>query len=644
MTAEAAPPRTRSPEGGRPVVDTTYGPVRGVDDGTVKVVAGGPLRRRPVGELRWRAPSRRSAGRSPPMPAGSGPVCPQPTDPKIPIDLGAPQGEDCLTLNVWAPPGTQPGDGKPVMVWVHGGAYILGSSASRSTTARALAAGGDVVVVTVNYRLGALASSICPRSAPTPTVRDQPRPARRAGRAGVGARQHRGIRRRPGPRHPVRRVRRRRASSRRCWPAPRLPDCSHAAIAQSSPATSSYDPEPRPRRRRACSSTCSASAATNSAGWPACRSTRSSTASKDGVRRGAGSHPGHGWRSPRSSTATSSPTTRCTLARKGLTHPVPLIIGTNKNEAALFRYMKSPLMPITPEAIKAMFAEIAAEQPGLQLPSRRQTSTAPTAGRGKANGMGVASDLGFRMPSIWFAEGHRAVAPVYLYRFDFATPMLRVLRLDAAHATELPFVWGNLVAGPQGSDVHSSAGCKAGKARFRADAGAVDQLRHARRARRLAGDPEWRPYGADDRATLVIDKQDSVVDDLDADVRAAWGDDVLSFRVDELRRTVPWRCRRGFAGRPAAADARSRAVRDPVLPAAADHRVDRGAQARARRGRARPARGAYQTPRRVGEHLDGPGVDRHHGAWKFLALLGLRRDLRLPRALASVRHRSGTRG
>ena len=77
--------------------------------------------------------------------------------------------------------------------------------------------------------------------------------------------------------------------------------------------------------------------------------------------------------------------------------------------------------------------------------------------------MGVARDIGFRMPSIWFAEGHRAVAPVYLYRFDFATPMLRLLRLGAAHATELPYVWGNLVAGPEGSDVQ--AGWAARRAR-----------------------------------------------------------------------------------------------------------------------------------------------------------------------------------
>ena len=45
--------------------------------------------------------------------------------PGIPLDLGARQDEDCLTLNIWAPTG---GAGaKPVMVWLHGGAYVLGS-------------------------------------------------------------------------------------------------------------------------------------------------------------------------------------------------------------------------------------------------------------------------------------------------------------------------------------------------------------------------------------------------------------------------------------------------------------------------------------------------------------------------------------
>ena len=137
------------------------------------------------------------------------------------------------------------------------------------------------------------------------------------------------------------------------------------------------------------------------------------------------------------------------LAREGRSHPVPLIIGTNKHEAALFKWMKSPLMPITPHEIRRMFAEMAAEQPDVQLPTEDQIGAVYRSRRTKTRGMGVARDVGFRMPSVWLAEGHSAVAPVYLYRFDWSTPMLKALGIGATHATELPYVWGNLIAGPK---------------------------------------------------------------------------------------------------------------------------------------------------------------------------------------------------
>ncbi len=110
----------------------------------------------PIGDLRWRAPEPPQRWTDVADATQYGHVCPQPVDPRIPIDLGAPQGEDCLTLNVWASSDTAAGDRKPVMVWVHGGAYILGSASQPLYDGRVLAGDGEVIVVTVNYRLGAL--------------------------------------------------------------------------------------------------------------------------------------------------------------------------------------------------------------------------------------------------------------------------------------------------------------------------------------------------------------------------------------------------------------------------------------------------------------------------------------------------------
>jgi para-nitrobenzyl esterase len=218
-----------------------------------------------------------------------------------------------------------------------------------------------------------------------------------------------------------------------------------------------------------------------------------------------------------------------TLAREGRSHAVPLIIGTNKHEAALFRWMKSPLMPITAPAIKAMFAEITSEQPELVLPTDEQLGSTYAGVRVKARGMGIARDVGFRMPSVWLAEGHSAVAPVYLYRFDFATPMHKVLRIGAAHAMELPYVWGNLVIGPKDPSFRLG-GRKSGKAvseRLRARwLSFADQGKPIG----LPGQPTWIPYQEADRACLLIDRVDSVADDVDSDIRAMWGDKVLNFR------------------------------------------------------------------------------------------------------------------
>ena len=500
----------------RPVVQTGYGPVRGSDDGRVKVWKGLRYAAAPVGDLRWRAPV-------PPQPwtdvvdaTTFGPVSPQPRSP-IPMGLGTRADEDCLFLNIWAPSNA---DGpRPVMVWVHGGAYIFGSGSQPLYDGSVLAGDSDVVVVTINYRLGALGfldlsaagfdSNVALRDvlAALRWVRDNI--------AGFGGDPDRvtlfgesaggGI-------------------VTTLLAAPEAAGLFSRAIAQSSPATSIYD------RERAGAV---ADLLLERLGMTAAEAHQAPVQALVDASQQVFDHvpvatPGRLAFAP-TVDGDLVPDYPVTRAREGKTHPVPLLIGTNKNEAALFRFMRSPLMPIAPKTIRTMFDEIANDQPGLQLPTAEQIGSAYPAKLARTRSLGVASDMGFRMPTVWFAEGHSAVAPVYLYRFDWATPVFKAIRLGAAHATELIYVWGNLVSGPR--DVtFKLGGLKTGEA-------LSERMRTRWTTFAATGDPNvplgqpyWAPYRTDDRASLIIDREDRVVDDLDRQIRQAWGDEVLSFR------------------------------------------------------------------------------------------------------------------
>ncbi len=522
MTAEPGTGRALD----APVADTAYGRVRGIDDGTVKSWRGLRYAAPPVGELRWRAPRPPETWTGVADATRVGPACPQPTDPRIPIDLGAPQGEDSLALNVWASSDTSPGDGKPVMVWVHGGAYVLGSAAQSLYRGSALVRDGSAIVVTLNYRLGAfgfldLSSFSTPRTRfesnlglrdvlfALQWVRDNI--AAFGGDPGrvtlFGESAGAGI-----------------VTTLLATPA--AAGLFSAAIAQSSPATSVYDAGRSRRVAEQFLETLGVST-DDVDRLPAAPMPQLLTASKRLFDEVPVQAPGTLAYAPIVD-GDLVPDYPVVVARAGGTHPVPLVIGTNKDEAALFRFMRSPLMPITPLAIKAMFEGIAAEQPSLQLPSEAELAAAYR-GRGKTPGMGVARDIGFRMPSIWFAEGHGAVAPVYTYRFDWATPMLRLIRLGAAHATELPYVWGNLVMGPK-DPTFKLGGLKTGTAVSERIRTRWVNFAATGEPAGPAGEPRWPAYRADDRPTLLIDRHDTVVDDLDGPLRRAWGDDVLSFR------------------------------------------------------------------------------------------------------------------
>jgi para-nitrobenzyl esterase len=135
-----------------PVAKTRYGEIRGEQRSGVNAFLGIPFAMGPVVQLRFSSPrppvaetvlrDRRRFGLSPAQPRTKW------------LDPMAELSEDSLVLNVWAPAGAN--DGRPVIVWVYGGGFLGGTSSTAATDATALARENDVVVVTVNYRVGML--------------------------------------------------------------------------------------------------------------------------------------------------------------------------------------------------------------------------------------------------------------------------------------------------------------------------------------------------------------------------------------------------------------------------------------------------------------------------------------------------------
>src|SRR4029077_9910508 len=118
-------------------------------DGGVRAFLGVPFAAPPVGALRWRPPAEAPSWTAPRGATAVGPACPQLTTPSY-----ARTDEDCLTLNVWTPSGGA--QAKPVLVWIPGGGFVEGSGGYLLYDGARLAAREDAVVVTINYRVGAL--------------------------------------------------------------------------------------------------------------------------------------------------------------------------------------------------------------------------------------------------------------------------------------------------------------------------------------------------------------------------------------------------------------------------------------------------------------------------------------------------------
>ncbi len=136
------------------VVETPSGRLLGSRKGAIASFKGIPFARPPIGPLRWRPPEPAEPWTGIRNATSFAATCPQaPTqlDAFMGMAVGE-QSEDCLFLNIWTPACDD--TKRPVMVWIHGGAFVLGAGSHGVYNGRALAE-HDVVVVTINYRLGA---------------------------------------------------------------------------------------------------------------------------------------------------------------------------------------------------------------------------------------------------------------------------------------------------------------------------------------------------------------------------------------------------------------------------------------------------------------------------------------------------------
>ncbi len=139
------------------IVNTKAGALEGIFKNGLYVFKGIPYAAPPTRNLRWMPPQPVKPWSGVRSAKDYGPIAPQNLMPMelvgAPSFEGQPQSEDCLSLNLWTP-GLDDAR-RPVLFWIHGGAFIIGASTESFLEDGTLARHGDIVVVSINYRLGA---------------------------------------------------------------------------------------------------------------------------------------------------------------------------------------------------------------------------------------------------------------------------------------------------------------------------------------------------------------------------------------------------------------------------------------------------------------------------------------------------------
>jgi para-nitrobenzyl esterase len=498
------------------ITETTGGTVQGREKDGIVLFAGIPYAASPTGDRRFRPPeprdpwtgtldARRFGKVSWQSPRGLGGLLSGP-----PPDCD----EDCLTLNVVTP---AVDDGaRPVMVWIHGGAFIGGSGSTPWYNGTSFASRGDVVVVTLNYRLGALGflhlgevggeayassglSGILDQAAALQWVRDNI--ANFGGDPGNVT------------------VFGESAGGMSVGTLLGLPEASglfHRAIAQSGASSNLIDAGDASLVTKAFLSVLG----TDDMGGLLDASPEQILDAQTKVGEEIAAHPERYGTSARRATGLPFqpvidgirlPRSPLDAVADGAAR-VPLLVGTNADEWNLFALMNPG--PTDDDGIIRAVDRLGASGAEALATYRRARPAASPAELWSA----IMTDSVFRMPAIRLLEAQAANRPddTFAYWFTWATPAFDG-RLGSCHALEIPFVFNTLTS--PGADLLLAGDPPESLALAMQDA----WIAFAR-----TGNPshdgigEWPAYDATRRATMEFSTQVGIVDDPGADERSLW--------------------------------------------------------------------------------------------------------------------------
>ncbi|HEY2178299.1 MAG TPA: carboxylesterase/lipase family protein [Caulobacteraceae bacterium] len=489
-------------------VTTTHGPVRGYRDHGLSIFKGLRYAAPPIAALRFQPPEAPTAWREPAEALGLGApaiqaaVPPGETtggrgagDPPAPGQPGT--SEDCLFLNVWTPGA---GGERPVMVWLHGGGFGAGSGGAAMYDGAALARRGDVVTVTVNHRLGVFGylnlaalgghpssgvAGMLDIVAALKWVRDNiarfggdPANVTLFGESGGGW----------------------KVSLLMAMPGAK--GLFHRAIVQSGPGLRAHTAERAEEQARALMAKLGASDIAQLDNLPV-TDIHAAAAAVTGPDIARGFAPSlDGIALPRHPFDPRAPEESAAI---------PLMIGTNKDEATLFLYSDPRFGEFTEEDVRKRAEAVAGDRAQALIEAVRTLfpDYSPSHLVAAIQTLGM-----FWCDSIRLAERKAAQqgAPAYLYRLDWETPVARGA-LKSPHALEIPLVFDNVEA------ARSFVG-RGEEPQRMADLMAPAWLAFARTGDPSTPDlPPWPAYETERRATMVFDLEPRMELDSWADIR-----------------------------------------------------------------------------------------------------------------------------